>query len=124
MSSYTTLSATAAKAACDAIVDLVDSGNILFTTAADATVCEIALSATAFGAATSASPSVATLADTPLTSDGATAGTVTKGKFRTSGDAERWTDTVGTASAGIILTSNVLGTGDKIELTTYTMTVS
>lgn len=131
MSGNTTIAAAGCKAACDAIVDLVDgdtgdaNGDISWQTSGDVEVCKTELSSTAFGAATSASPSVATLADTPLESAAAgSGGTVTKAKFRDKANNVEWTDTVGTSGAAINATNNVLGAGDKLNLTSYTFTVS
>jgi len=126
MSGETTLTASAAAAACDAIVDLVDggtgaAGSILWTTAGDVTIAETTLSAPAFGAATSAVPAVASMEGAPKTSAAASAGgTVTKAKWRDKDDAVVWTDSVGTAGTAIVLSSNVFSSGDKIELTSYT----
>ena len=121
MAATTVLETAARNAACDAIVDLLDAhGNILWATALDATVAETSLSATAFGAS---AVGVATLADTPLDSGAAVAGTVTQAKFRTAADAVMWTNNVGTADTAIILSNNVLANDDVIRLTSYTFTV-
>lgn len=76
-----TLSNAAAKAACDAIVDLVDAGSgalrgVYFRTSAPAEVANCLFSDTAaFGAATTASPAVAT-AGTIADDTSASAGTI------------------------------------------------
>ena len=128
----TTLVAASAQAGCNAIVDLVDAGSgddngdISWETAGDSAVCGTELPDPAFGAASSAVPSVATLLGVTLTSTaaGESGGTVTKGKFRNKGNTVQWTDSVGTSGESINFTSNVLLEGDKLALTAYTFSVT
>jgi len=125
-----TLEATATKAACDAIVDLLDggtgdpSGDLSWETAADVVLANTTLQAPAFGAATSAAPSVATLLGTTLTSAAASgAGTCTKAKFRDKANIVQFTCSVGTSGADINLSNNVIVVGEFIALTAFTFTM-
>ena len=85
------------KAALDAITALLNTGQFRLTTAANGGGTELALlplSATAFGAATTASPSVAV--SNAITADASvTAGTILGFDLRTSGGVSRINGTVG-----------------------------
>lgn len=92
------------KAALDGITALITK--IRFDSAADA---ELAILPLSWGAATTASPSVAVgtaTADTTVT-----AGTITKFLMRTAGDANRINGTVGVGSGDLQVTDNVIPSG-------------
>jgi hypothetical protein len=81
-----------------------------------------------FGAATEASPSIATCDCDPALLSAAVgegaAGTVTRAVWRNNADTARWVDSVGTSAKAINLSNNVLAVGEKIELTAYTFSLS
>jgi hypothetical protein len=82
---WTTIDNTIRKAGLDGITPLFNSGNVRLLTSADAEIGVPVFGATAFGAATTASPSVATAnamtADTSITANT----TIAKVQFRNSG---------------------------------------
>ncbi len=101
------------KAALDAITALLNTGQFRLTTAANGGGSELALlplSATAFGAATTASPSVAVsnaiTADTTVT-----AGTILGFDLRTNGGVSRINGTVGVGSGDLQVSNNVIPSG-------------
>lgn len=97
------------KAALDAITALLAGGDIRFNAAADAELCTLPFqtSGGAFGAGTTASPSVAT--SNPIGTDTSpTPGTIIGFKMRTAGAANRLTGTVGQSGADLNLSSNVI----------------
>lgn len=116
------ISQAAAKAMCDALVDLVDAGGAgklrIYSGTRAATVdtaigaqvllAELTFSATAFGAATTASPSVATAA--AITSDASADATGTATWFRIVSGA-------GTA----IMDGNVGTSGEDLNLNTVSI---
>lgn len=119
----TRITQAAAKAACDAVVDLLDVGGAGYleirtgsqpataNTAASGTLLgTLTLSATAFGAATTASPSVATAA--AITSDTSADNSGTAGWFRAYNNA-------GTA----IIDGSVTATGGGGDMTLDTVTI-
>jgi hypothetical protein len=113
----------AGNAAVNAVVDLLDvaaPGNISWTTSGDAALCETTLANPAFGAAATKS---ATLGGVPLTSTGATAGTVAKAKFRDGNDLLVFTGTVATSGADVNLSGVVLGNGETITISAGTYSV-
>ena len=124
---------TTLKAACDVVVDLLDVGatdpDIQLTLANGSTVvATLPLDGTnAFGAATTASPSVATVTGTPedisATGD---AGPVALCIFRNSDQSETMRGSVTVTGGGgeMELTSLVIATGEKVLLTSMTYTVS
>lgn len=117
-----TLSTTARNAACDAIVDAVDSsGNLVLYTSGDVEVATLPLSATAFGAA---SAGVAT-ANSITDDSNATGGSLTGGyhAFETSGGSEIWRGTVGTSGAELNLSTLTIGASDTVSVTSYTVTM-
>lgn len=118
--------ATATRnAVANAVVDLLDAGGagtLEFQTAASAEVATLALSATAFGAASGGTATAATISD----DTNATGGTVTKfvlkdgsGTVVLSGSAGE----VGTED--IVLSSATIGAGDTVScsLLTYSAPV-
>ncbi len=92
------------KAALDAITGLIT--NIRLDTSSDTELAVLPLS---WGAATTASPSVAVATVTPDTS--VTDGTIAKFIMRTAGNAARISGTVGTSGADLIVTDNVIPSG-------------
>lgn len=115
-----TLSATARSAAADAIVDLLDGGNILFRTAASAAVAEVTFGTPAFGAA---STGVATAnAITPDTNT--VAGTIANFQVRTAADAVIFEGSVTATGDGgdMTLTSLTFANGETLSLSSFTYT--
>jgi hypothetical protein len=98
------------KAALDAITGLLASGSIVLRNNVPAELATVGLHATPFNAATTATPSVASI-NSPTADETVTAGTIVSAIFQTSGAAARLTGTVGTSGADIILTDNVIPPG-------------
>lgn len=98
------------KAALDAITALLNGGNFVLQAAGPTTLASLTLNATAFGAATTASPSVA--ASNAITADTTvTAGTITLFRLETSGAAVRINGTVGVGSGDLQVSDNVIPSG-------------
>jgi len=95
------------KAMMDGGMAVFNSGSLRVLTAGDAQLAAPTFASTAFGAASTANPSVATAATlTPYNSP--TAGTYTKFEMRTSGGANRITGSVGVGSGDIQVTDNTI----------------
>lgn len=111
------------KAALDGITPLFNSGTVLLTTSADAELAAPTFGSTAFGAATTASPSVATA--NALTADASiTPGTIGKIAFRTSGAAVRINGTVGVGTGDFQVSDNVIpGTATSVNLSSLTFSL-
>lgn len=112
-----TITSEVNKAALDGATALLNGGDFRLLTAADAELAVLTFqtSGGAFGAATSASPAVAT--SNPIGSDPSpTPGTIGKFQLRTSGGSARISGTVGTSGADLIVTDNVIP-GDATEVT-------
>ncbi len=116
-----TLSTAGRNAACDGIVDLLNSGTLELQTSGDVEVATLTFAATAFGAA---STGVAT-AGTITSDTSATGGTASKGIMKTSGAAEIASLTAGVSGSGadIIMTSLTVGAGDTVGCSAMTVTV-
>jgi hypothetical protein len=117
-----TISTTGRNAMCDALVDAVDaSGFLVLYTSGDVEVATLALSATAFGAASSGVATAASITD----DSSATGGSLSGGyhAFETSAAAEIWRGSVGTSGADLNLSSLTIGAGDTVSVTSYTVTV-
>lgn len=113
-----TYETNARNAKADALVDLLDGGELQLHTAGDVEVATLLFGTPAFGAAASG---VATA--NPITSDSsATGGTATKGKFYTSVAALVMTCTVGTSGTDIVLDNNVISAGVSVAITSLTYT--
>lgn len=98
------------KAALDAITALLNGGNFVLQAAGPTTLASLTLNATAFGAATTASPSVA--ASNAITADTTvTVGTITLFRLETSGAAVRINGTVGVGSGDLQVSDNVIPAG-------------
>lgn len=111
------------KAALDGITALLNSGQFRLLTAADAELAMPTFGATAFGAATTASPSVATAnaltADTTIT-----AGTIGKFDLRTSGGVSRIAGTVGVGTGDLQVSDNVIpGTATSVNLSSFQLSL-
>ena len=111
------------KAALDAITGLLNSGSFRVLTSADAELAAPVFNSTAFGAATTASPSVATA--NSLTADTSiTAGTFTKFEMRTSSAAVRISGSVGVGTGDIQVADNVIpGTATSFNITGLTISL-
>lgn len=108
----------------DFVVDQLDEGTppgtLVFLTSGDATVCTITLSNTAFGAASSGT---ATMAGTPKTSNGATAGTIAKAEFRNQAGTAKILCACGTSGSDINIPGGLtLATNDTVTVTSLTYT--
>jgi hypothetical protein len=102
-----TISNEVKKAALDGITPLFNNGFFGLYSAADAELAKLTFGATAFAAASTASPSVA--ASNSITADNSvTAGTITKFQLQTSGSALRINGTVGVGSGDLQVTDNVV----------------
>lgn len=103
-------------AALNGITALLNSGTFRVLTSGDAELAAPVFASTAFGAATTASPSTATAA--ALTADTSiTAGTFTKFEMRTSGASTRISGSVGVGSGDIQVADNVIpGTATSFNI--------
>lgn len=113
---------------CNALVDLVDggtgNGQITGRTSANGEVFTcIAGDAAAFGNATQASPSVATLTTTPISDASPTGGDLTGGHHRweTSDGTEVWRGTIGTSGSDLNISSLTIATTDTVTINSYTV---
>lgn len=98
------------KAALDAICALLNGGNFVLQAAGPTTLASLTFGATAFAAASTASPSVA--ASNAITADtSVTDGTITLFRLETSGASVRINGTVGTSGADLNVTDNVIPSG-------------
>ena len=111
-------------AALNGVVALFNSGSFRVLTAGDAELAAPTFASTAFGAATTANPSVATAAS--LTADNSiTAGTFTKFEMRTSGGSNRITGSVGVGSGDIQVADNVIpGTATSFTIAGLTLALT
>lgn len=136
MALATRISNVAAKAACDAITALVNTGKLRIysgTQPADADtalsgntlLAEMNLSATAFAAATDSNPGGRASANgLPLTDTSAdAAGTATFFRVVNSGGTAVWDGSVGTSSADMILNSTSISLGANVQVTAWFFTV-
>ncbi len=102
-------------AALNGMTALLNSGQFRLLNASDAELANLGLNATAFAAASVASPSVA-LSNSITPDTSITAGTVTKFEMRTSGGANRLTGTVGVGSGDFQVSDNVIpGTATSVS---------
>jgi hypothetical protein len=113
------LETVARNAACNAIVDLLDSGTLVFETSADGEVATLSFSATAFGAASSGTASANEIFD----DTSAAGGTVAQASLYTSASAKVMECTVGTGGAEINLSSLTVGAGDTVSCSALSITV-
>ena len=95
------------KAALDAGLALLNSGQFRLLTALDVELANLTFGATAFAGASVASPSVAV--SNAITADASvTAGTIAKFEFRTSGGATRISGSVGVGTGDLQISDNVI----------------
>lgn len=113
----------------DLVVDAIDvgstdpTGDVIFQTAGDATLCIVPLANPAFGAAASG---IATASGLPKEGTATGAGTATKFRVRDRNNAEVFQGTV-TASGGggdAELSSTTIAVNDVIRINTFTYTAS
>lgn len=98
------------KAALDGITPLFNSGFLRLDTSGDVELAKLTFGATAFAAASTASPSVA--ASNAITADtSVTAGTIAKFLLQTSGSATRINGSVGVGSGDLQVSNNVIPSG-------------
>lgn len=110
------ISEAARNAAVDAVSNLLDGGNILIQTAAGAVdLVELALNATATGAASAGSATFNAITGGTATGTGAAA----QALFRTSADATVFQATVSATSAGgdIELDNTSIASGQSVTMT-------
>lgn len=122
------------SAACDAIVDRVDTGGAgtikIYTGSQPATadtalgaqtlLVTITLSATAFG---SASNGVATLAGTPLSGTAVASGTAAWFRMANGSGTTIMDGTVGTSSSDIIVNTTTIASGNTVTVSSGTVTM-
>ena len=98
-------------------------GDLIIMTSGDVEVATILLSATAFGAASSGT---ITLAGTPLSDSSATGGTAALFKFQNLSNTEIFRGTVTSTGGGgdIELSSTTIGAGDTVTITSFTYSAS
>jgi hypothetical protein len=121
---WTTVANEVKKAALDGITPLFNGGNVRLLTSADAEIGVPVFGATAFGAATTASPAVATAnamtADTSITANT----TISKCEFRTSANAIRLAGSVGTTGTDLVLADNVVpSTATSVNFSALTLSL-
>ena len=117
-----TISNEVRKAALDGIAALFNSGLFKLDTSGDAELAKPVFNATAFGAATTANPSVAT-ANAFTADTGITAGTIAKFLLQTSGGSTRINGSVGVGSGDLQVSDNVIP-GDATEVTVASFQLS
>ena len=138
MATSTKISNVAAKAACDAVVDLLDGGSgagyIEIRTgsppsnvddaATGTLLATLPLSDPAFGSAADANPGGIATASA-ITSDSSADATGTAGWFRgfDSNGVAVIQGTVGTSDADLILASTSITTGNTVSITSWTVTM-
>lgn len=119
-----TLGNTARSAAADAVVDLLDggagdaTGDMTFTTAADAALCTCNMSNPAFGAASNGVATAAAISQGTV----GTAGTIARCQFRNRANTEIFRCNVGTSGSDINLSSVSVAVNDTISITSLTYT--
>ncbi len=113
-----TLSTEGRNAACDGVVDLLNSGFIVFETAAHAEVATCTFGNPAFG---NAAVGVGT-ANAIVDDSTATGGTVGHAHITKSDTSEILACTAGVAAEEFVLTSVTIGAGDTVSVTSLTIT--
>ena len=111
------------KAALDGITPLLNSGRFVLQATGPSTLATLTFGATAFAAASTASPSVA-LSNAITASPSATAGTITLFRLETSGSAVRINGTVGVGSGDLQVTDNVIPGGTTSVTCTGSLSLS
>lgn len=120
-----TLVTATRNTACDAIVDLIDTGSgdatgdIAFSTSAPATLGVNNMSNPAFGSASGGVATASTIAQGTVT----TGGTIALALFRNRANTEQFRCAVGTSGSDINLSSVTVSVNDTIDITSLTYTV-
>lgn len=105
------------KAALDGITALLNAGQFRLLTSGDVELANLTFAATAFAAASTASPSVA-VSNTITADNTVTAGTIAKFDLRTSGASSRIAGSVGVGSGDLQVSDNVIpGTATSVTCT-------
>lgn len=104
---------------CDALVDQLNSGTIVFETSGDAEVATCTFGNPAFG---NASNGVATANAITPDSD-TTGGTIDHAMIVTSGAADVLNCTCSTTSGDFVLSSLVVGAGEELSVDSLTITM-
>ena len=119
-----TLATAARDAACNAIVDLIDTGGagtLVLETAADAEVATLTFSATAFGASstgTATAPSITNDASATGSGSNVTKFTIVNGRA-----ADVLTGSVSTTGPDINLNKVLIDAGDVVSISALTVTM-
>jgi hypothetical protein len=122
-----TLTTAARNAACDAVVDLLDTGSgdatgdIAFQTSGNVTVCTNNLAATAFGSSSTGVATAGTIAQGTV-SGTANPSTISQALFRNKSNTEQFRCAVGTTGSDINLSSVSVNDGDTIDISSLTYT--
>ena len=115
-----TLETVARNAACNGVVDLLNSGTIRFETVGNSEVATCTFNATAFGDAATGTATAAAIVD----DSSATGGVIDHALVRTSATAlvATCTCTVTAGGGDFELTSLTIGAGDTVSVTAMTVT--
>lgn len=115
-----TLTATARNAACNAVVDLLDGGDVQLQTAGSVVIATLELATPAFGAAAAGVAAANAIASAVTVA----AGTVTTAVWRNSGGTEVFRCSVTATGGGgdIEMTSVAFAIGETAEITAYSHT--
>lgn len=109
------------NAACDAVVDLLDDGQVLFENAASTALANCVFGSPAFGAASGGTATANAVTDDTA----AVAGTVDRVVLRNSASTDQITGCTVSEGAGLDfnLSSTVFGSGDTVSVTGITITM-
>lgn len=113
-----TLTTEARNAACNGVVDLLNSGTIVFHTSGESEVATCTFGATAFGDAAVGVATANAIADDTT----ATGGTIAHAHLRKSDTTELAQCTTAVGSGDFNMTSLVIGAGDTVSVTSLTVT--
>lgn len=117
-----TLTTEGRNLACDAVVDVLDTGFVVFETSGSVEVATCTFGATAFGASAAG---VAT-ANAITADSSATGGTIDHAEVQKSDNSEIFDPLTCTVTGGggdIQLSSLVIGAGDTVSITSMTVTM-